>query len=194
MSLFPYLGREFGREFRPFLRIMDDYDRAARELSRDFDVNTFTPKADVKEEKDSYSIHLEVPGIPQDRIAVEWQDSNTLTISGSTEHHRESGTRPAGFVEGETKEKEHQPTVEDEPEASKSTEVAPASKKEVAKPAESQAKYWVSERSYGSFSRSFSFPARVDQDAVKAKLNNGVLDITVPKMVKAAHKKSIAIE
>jgi len=194
MSLFPHFGREFGREFRPLFRLIDDYDRATRELSRDFDVNAFTPKADVKEDKDSYNIHVEVPGIPQDRITVEWQDSNTLTISGSTEHHRESGTRPQGFVEGESKDKEHQPTVEDEAEASQSTEVAPPAKKEVAKPAEPQSKLWVSERSYGSFSRSFSFPTRVDQDAVKAKLSNGVLDITVPKMVKAAQKKSITIE
>lgn len=196
MSLFP----SFGREFRPFFQLLDDYDRATRHLTREalsgregWDVSSFTPKADVKEEKDSYSIHLEVPGIPQDRISVEWQDANTLTISGSTEQYREEGQRPQGFIEGETKDKGHQPTVEDEAEAG-TKEVATTGKKEVAKPAESQAKFWVSERSYGSFSRSFSFPTRVDQDAVKAKLNNGILDITVPKMLKQAHKKTITIE
>jgi HSP20 family molecular chaperone IbpA len=191
MSLFP----SFGREFRPFFQLLDDYDRATRQLTREFDVSTFTPKADVREDKDSYNIHLEVPGIPQDRISVEWQDANTLTISGSTEQRSERGERPQGFVEGESKEKAHQPSVEDEPEtgeASKSTEVATAGKKEVGRPTES--KWWVSERSYGSFSRSFTFPTRVDQDAVKAKLNNGVLDITVPKQLKATHKKTITIE
>lgn len=41
--------------------------------------------------------------------------------------------------------------------------------------------YWVSERSVGSFSRSFNFGSRVDQDHVKASLKNGVLSIVVPK-------------
>jgi len=43
------------------------------------------------------------------------------------------------------------------------------------------AKYWVTERSLGSFRRTFTFTGRVEHDAVKASLKNGVLNITVPK-------------
>lgn len=46
-----------------------------------------------------------------------------------------------------------------------------------------QPKYWVSERRSGSFSRSFKFPVRIDQDNVKASLKNGILSIVVPKAV-----------
>ncbi|KAL8655049.1 MAG: hypothetical protein Q9210_001140 [Variospora velana] len=53
-------------------------------------------------------------------------------------------------------------------------------------------KYWVSERSVGEFQRTFSFPGKVDQDAVKASLKNGILSIIVPKAVK--YEKKIAIE
>ncbi|OXV08655.1 hypothetical protein Egran_03582 [Elaphomyces granulatus] len=41
--------------------------------------------------------------------------------------------------------------------------------------------FWVSERSVGEFRRVFNFPAVVEQENVQAKLNNGVLSITVPK-------------
>jgi HSP20 family protein len=64
---------------------------------------------------------------------------------------------------------------------------------EVAKPAPSQAKYWVSERTVGQFHRSFSFPTRVDHDAVKASLKNGILSIVVPK-AKAVQPRRIQIE
>lgn len=39
----------------------------------------------------------------------------------------------------------------------------------------------VSERSYGSFIRTFNFPVRIDADNVRASLKNGLLSITVPK-------------
>jgi HSP20 family protein len=37
------------------------------------------------------------------------------------------------------------------------------------------------ERSYGSFSRSFSLPHDIDQDGVTAAFENGLLKITLPK-------------
>ncbi|KAL2004788.1 hypothetical protein VTN00DRAFT_3061 [Thermoascus crustaceus] len=42
-------------------------------------------------------------------------------------------------------------------------------------------RYWVTERSIGEFNRTFSFPARIDQDKVKASLRNGILHVSVPK-------------
>jgi len=53
-------------------------------------------------------------------------------------------------------------------------------------------KYWVSERSVGQFERRFSFPGRVNQEAVKASLANGILSVIVPKAVRA--EKKITIE
>ena len=54
-------------------------------------------------------------------------------------------------------------------------------------------KYWISERSVGEFERRFSFPGRVDQDAVKASLKNGILSVVVPKIV-AKEARRIQIE
>lgn len=59
--------------------------------------------------------------------------------------------------------------------------------------AEPSFKYWVSERSVGEFERRFSFPGRVDQEAVKASLKNGILSVMVPK-VAAKEARRIQIE
>jgi HSP20 family protein len=41
------------------------------------------------------------------------------------------------------------------------------------------------ERTYGTFARTFSLPATVDADAIKATYVNGVLTVTLPKVEKA---------
>jgi HSP20 family molecular chaperone IbpA len=197
MSLFPRF-----QEFSPIFRLIDDYDRATRQnspFSLDTNLRSFSPKFDVKELKDVYELHGELPGIEQKDINIEWTDGNTLTISGRTEHRSESGTPPQGFIEeGEGKENQHEyhkPTVEDEGEGDKKqTAVTKTdSSKKVVKPSEGGTKYWVTERSVGEFHRSFSFPTRVDQDGVKAGLKNGILSIVVPK-AQAPKPRKINIE
>jgi HSP20 family protein len=47
----------------------------------------------------------------------------------------------------------------------------------------------LTERSYGSFTRSFSLPTTVDASRVAATYKDGVLEITVPKAETAKSKK-----
>jgi HSP20 family protein len=49
--------------------------------------------------------------------------------------------------------------------------------------------YYVCERSYGSFSRSFTLPEGIDGDHIQASLKNGVLSLIVPKTTEAQTKK-----
>ncbi|KAF1832915.1 HSP20-like chaperone [Decorospora gaudefroyi] len=196
MSVFP----RFTQEFAPIFRLFDEYDRQAfRNIDRQFDnIRSFTPKFDVKETKEGYELHGELPGVEQKDINIEWTDNNTLTISGRHEHVREEGQRPQGFIEhGEASEQKklgHQPTVEDDPTEANNKVTKQSEQKDVSKQDEaSKSKYWVSERSMGEFHRSFAFPARVDQDAVKASLKNGILSILVPK-AQAPQSRKINIE
>jgi len=204
-------------ELAPLFSLFDDTINEVARASRQQSRRSFAPRFDVKEAKESYSLEGELPGIDQKDIQIEFTDEHTLTIKGRSERHTESGTPPS--APGETTEKHaiqegtatpasedgsvksHQPTVEDEDApanssttASESSQVAtPAPAKEPVKFEAPNSQYWVSERHVGSFERSFSFPSRVDQEAVKASLKNGILSIVVPK-AKLPESRRINIE
>jgi len=166
-------------------------------------MKTFNPKFDVKEVTDAYELHGELPGIEQEDVEIEFTDIQTITVKGRTERSYTSGTPPAAIepahatgaiTEGETTNtNNHKATVEDEgaesattPVDTPKTETAEVVK---AQPKPNEAKYWVSERSVGEFSRSFTFPIRVDQDGVRASMKNGILSIVVPKAKKHESRK-----
>ncbi len=50
--------------------------------------------------------------------------------------------------------------------------------------------YYRLERSYGSFSRSFSLPSEVQTDRAKATFKNGVLEVRIPKTEEAKKKET----
>ena len=45
--------------------------------------------------------------------------------------------------------------------------------------------YYLQERKFGSFERSFSIPEGVDTDKIEAAFKNGVLNVTLPKKLEA---------
>jgi HSP20 family protein len=49
--------------------------------------------------------------------------------------------------------------------------------------------FFMMERSYGSFSRSFALPTSADVDKIKADLRNGVLTIELPKRAESQPRK-----
>lgn len=49
--------------------------------------------------------------------------------------------------------------------------------------------YLRTERSYGSFSRSFSLPSMVNAEAIKAEYKNGVLTVELPKRAESKPKQ-----
>lgn len=55
--------------------------------------------------------------------------------------------------------------------------------------------YYLSERSYGSFQRSFGLPDGVDRDKIAATFAKGVLTVTLPKTAEVQkHQKKIEIK
>ncbi len=60
---------------------------------------------------------------------------------------------------------------------------------------EKQKGYYLSERQYGSFQRSFALPDNVEADKIDATFKNGVLTITLPKKAEAVKpEKKIAVK
>ncbi|KAI9885875.1 MAG: glutamine--fructose-6-phosphate transaminase (isomerizing) [Watsoniomyces obsoletus] len=209
MSLFPAFPSS---EFGPLFRLLDDYEthrggRGGQGQGPLQTMRTFQPKFDVRETKDTYELHGELPGVDQRDIQIEFVDPHTLVIKGriEREYHSE-GVPPQGRITGEGNgdQHSHKATVEDDAEESSGQAKSGHQQQQVTKQDQGQkqvqkqgnehrAKYWVSERSVGEFHRSFGFPTRVDQDNVKASLKNGILNISVPK-APAHQAKRINIE
>ncbi len=115
-------------------RMFDQFDSDLFGRMEALGEGMFAPAVDVKEDADAYTIHLDVPGVAQDKLQLMLQN-NVLTIKGIKEQKTEDG---AG-------------------------------------------RYRRVECSYGSFSRSLSLPHSVDGSAVTANLEDGVLEVTLPK-------------
>lgn len=54
--------------------------------------------------------------------------------------------------------------------------------------------YYVQELPYGEFRRSLTVPEVTDPDSIKARFENGVLEVVLPSAVAEAKPKKIAIE
>ncbi|KAK1237947.1 hypothetical protein MKX08_002526 [Trichoderma sp. CBMAI-0020] len=202
MSLFQRNFYSPEASFTPLFRLLEDFDNYSRQdngtaQGRRTGLTHWQPKFDVRETDSAYELHGELPGMSKENVSIEFTDSQTLHIKGKVERAYTAGTPPAGALEGnsnagaitdgkesESKSASHKPTVEDANEDGTPKqgegEVATTEEK---KPADS-AKYWLTERSVGQFSRTFNFPSRVDQDNVSANFKDGILSITVPKAAK----------
>ncbi|KAI9809863.1 MAG: hypothetical protein M1825_000296 [Sarcosagium campestre] len=192
MSLFPRFPQS---EFAPIFRLLDDYNTHNSRASNA--VRAFKPNFDVREVKDAYELQGELPGIEQKDVQIEFSDPHTLIVKGRTERQHSSAQNSQGKVieagsDAENDSTYHKVSVEDETETPSTSAAGTQVSTKKSGPPKDEIKYWVSERSVGEFHRSFSFPSRVDQDNVKASLQNGILSIVVPKA--AAHQaKRIAI-
>ncbi|KAK4192626.1 HSP20-like chaperone [Podospora australis] len=172
-------------------------------------LKTFNPKFDIRETEASYEMHGELPGIERSNVHIEFTDPQTLVIRGRIERSYSSGTPPAGSIDGSTQSSgaiteageqhntHHQPhkvTIEDEKSSEENAGTVAKNEltgnnhqQQVSKQAKAKApfeKIWLQERSIGEFSRTFSFPSRVDHDGVTAKLEHGILNVVVPKAKK----------
>ena len=200
--------------FSGLFRLIDDFDKYSQQTGQPGaragrHIPTFTPKFDVKETETAYELHGELPGIERENVHLEFTEPQSLTVRGKVERSYSEGEPPAGLLEDASAHKgaiesgekgspkPHPVTVEDDAEDgtvaktnnnnnNKDHKDQQQVQQHNKKPA---AKYWVSERSIGEFSRTFSFPTRVDSDNVSASLNNGILTVTVPKAKKHESKR-----
>ncbi|KAL6878594.1 HSP20-like chaperone [Trichoderma novae-zelandiae] len=176
------------------------------------------PKFDVRETSSAYELHGELPGVAKEAVHIEFSDPQTLVVRGRSERTYTAGTSPVeksttpstGTVTEKQQEassssssrrNSRQATVEDEDEASEResgyevvTTAQDTNKSEEDKrkrQAVDRAKYWLTERSIGEFSRSFHFPSLVDYEAVSASYQNGILSIVVPKAKKLEARRIV---
>lgn len=187
-------------EFSPVFRLLDDYDayctRRPKNPRKSRPAAPFIPKFDIRESKDGYHLEGELPGVNQDDIAIEFTDPHTLVIKGHSQRNSANVTEAHEVESMSTSDnastKSLQPTVEDE-EMSSTTPAAPEPKpSDEVEPEHRPDNYLVSERRIGAFHRTFTFPTRIDQEGVKARLRNGILSVDVPR--EPTRTKKIRVE
>lgn len=182
-------------DLSPLFQLLENYDKHETRKTRPTPRRTFAPAFDVRELADGYYLDGELPGVSQENIDIEFSDPRTLVIKGHTVRDYKN-TEPSQ----ESSPRRLQPTVEDGDEDNDSDSSASVISANSATSAKSktstksatvpeQAHYWASERSIGEFSRTFTFSTRVNQDAVRASLRNGVLSVVVPKEAAPTPKK-----
>lgn len=172
-------------DFRPLFHLLDDYETHRSRPAPSTSTPSFTPAFDVRELNDGYYLDGELPGVNQSNIDIEFSDPQTLVIKGHTErNYQNENTENADSKSGARRWR--QPTVEDEEAESTDTDTDAGS---VTPEVQPSFHYWASERSTGEFQRTFTFPTRVDQDAVRASLKNGILSVIVPKEAAPKTKK-----
>jgi len=196
--------RTFARDIRPWNRLFEEIEAAAAPhhslfKSQNLNFNSFTPSFDVKENKDSYVLDGELPGV-SDKSALDlsFVDDNTLVIKGRIERNSETGNPAPEKNQEATEDKANYqaPIVEEEGSSSTEQTVTKTSfstEVEKQQPQETE-KYWVRERYVGEFQRAFSFPQKVNHEAVKASLKDGILSVVIPKKKGPDGVRKITIE
>lgn len=195
--------------FSSLFRMLDDFEKYAQHhissspmgssmipSSTSSAIETCTPKFDVAEHDKNYTLQGELPGVPPENVNIEFTDPQTLVVSGHAERMHTEGdpSLAKGMIEeGSSSSSSSKKKIEGKSGKGESKGESGGGKEIKGEMKdEGKTKYWLSERSFGEFSRVFSFPSSVDQDKVEAKFNHGVLDITVPKMEKkGTHKIEI---
>src|SRR5436305_6826561 len=104
----------------------------------------WAPAVDVSEEGDKIFVKVEVPGMDEKDLKVNFEDG-VLTVSGERTFERKD-----------------------------------------------ERNYHRIERSYGTFTRTFTLPRTVDANQITASYRNGILEIEIPKK-EEAKPKQIAI-
>lgn len=127
-------------------------------------ITPLTMRTDISETDEGYIFDVELPGFEKGSVKAELEDGY-LTISARTTHESEEGTPEATEQSGEQ---------QTEP-ATKTT--------------------WLRrERYVGSCKRSYYVGEDIDEDAIDATFENGVLHVEVPKKAPMPEeKKEIAI-
>jgi len=151
----------------------------------------FTPDFDLRETADAYFLEGEFPGIKgRDALGLKWLDDATLQINGHIERsdlEQEWGVHVgSGAGLSQQDDSTNAPALPSNPSNNEWEEIAVEKSKGLVEkdrdPKEDGVRYWLNERRGGSYARTFSFPNKVDNDRIQARLGQGLLMIMVPKV------------
>lgn len=125
--------------------------------------------------------------VAQSEKGKEHADATTTETAAAVDNSDAASVSSTGSYQKPSVEDATEPAAETETAATTEAQNTPTTTpgaEQVAEAPQQQSHTWISERSSGSFQRVFKFPHRVEQEAVRASLKNGILSIVVPKAAK----------
>ncbi|KAJ1983990.1 hypothetical protein H4R34_000950 [Dimargaris verticillata] len=168
----------------PFAEPLSAFDTTAPRLAH----------ATLTETDHAYQVDVDLPGIPKENVTLSWDEGNTLVVKGEiyatakaddssdthvsnseVEENQANTDKATTFTTTIEDEDASEHQAAEEPDASVGTVEV---KSTAAPPTQQQV--------YRSFERSFTFPDHVDPERITARLDNGLLKITVPKRERVA--------
>ncbi|KAG4089465.1 HSP20-like chaperone [Neocallimastix lanati (nom. inval.)] len=177
-------------------------DSLENQISKTFDGDVFKsvdfrPNINLSEDDKRYYIHADLPGMTKDQIKMELSDEDRiLTISGerktvidhSKDNENYEGDEDNGDNENnENNENEKKDDKETSNRNTNTTDHTNTSQ-------ENNKKYSKIECNYGKFERSFSIPENADMDSIKAKMENGVLEVILNKIEPSTKEQTRSIQ
>jgi len=189
-SLYPY-------PYLSYNPVKNLEDQISKTFNSDvFKAVDFSPKINLSEDENNYYIHADLPGMNKDQVKMELSDDDrVLTISGERETIIDDSNKNSKKNSNKDSKKDSTKDKNVKDKANENKETIKEEQKENKKE-ENNKKYSRRECSYGKFSRSFSIPENADINNIQAKMENGVLEVTLKKMEpqKNEHKHSIQIQ
>ena len=191
------LTRQFMREMRPLFRMFDEPFRtpaymgfpAMRSMLDEpfFQYPTaLRPAVDVSEQGNNYVVEAELPGVKKENVQVRIGDGGrSVTIEGKVVRGEGQAPAPAAAAEGETPAAAAQGAEGTQAAAAEilnAAEDSPANA--VAETSANENQQLSTERTFvgtSTFTRTVWLPRQADAAGVTAKLNDGILTVTIPK-------------
>ncbi|KAI8376231.1 HSP20-like chaperone [Radiomyces spectabilis] len=178
--------RLFSEAFRDMQRAFSMFDEPIFNVARRSAYAPLMryPATDIRETPEAYELHAELPGVKKQDIEIEMADEHTLVLRGKIDQHKAESSEPT------TEATASATSATSETSAASATATAtegtsganvPAKATTSTEVAHPQQQWWTNERVTGSFQRAFTLPSRIQADAIKAKYEDGVLKVTVPK-------------
>ena len=189
------LTRSLFNEFRPFFRILEEpltrpFPAVAPRFNRHFIDHPFwsesawpRPAVDLSEEGNNYIVEAELPGVKKENVEVRVGDGGrSITIEGKIIR----GTAQPVAQEATTDAPVTQNAVSAAAPGGESLSDSPPDKLSGANSGPPEQSQISTERTFtgtSTFTRTVWLPRPIDSSSVKAKLEDGVLTLTVPKAV-----------
>ena len=139
--------------------------------------NRTAPAVNIIENEDDYCVEVAAPGMTREDFKININEDNELVISMEKRTERQQGEAPR--QEQEQRDEQTQPGQRQD--GNGRDEQRQEDRQEQNAQPRKQGTYLRREFSYSQFQQSFILPDNVDKEKIRARMENGVLTIDIPK-------------